>query len=236
MSAAALPPKKKRKLVVISSDESESEGSEKPAQSSEDDDAYPVDFEPATPTAKFLARLFVKPASKSARGSPCKAGVLQIREKSDLILSKAVSKTNDIAEVLGLGPCQIAPVTDRNRTNNRPCERLSAMFPPRKNRVSRWALSYHITWVAMFGLPPAEPRLGYSHRCHEPCCVNARHGLWENIRGNNSRNRCKDGRSHMLLDNGEQGQYLITNCPHDPPCLSGTTVRGMEHPSIIRLG
>ncbi|KAI1781092.1 hypothetical protein F4818DRAFT_26682 [Hypoxylon cercidicola] len=153
-----------------------------------------------------------------------------------LAIRKVLPATRSlIAEALGLGHCQIAPVTDRNRTNTRPCEKLSAMFPPRKNRVSRWALSYHITWVAMFGLPPAEPGLSYSHRCHEPCCVNPKHGVWEPMRKNHARNTCRDGRSHMLLDNGEEGRHLITNCPHDPPCVSGTAVRGMEHSSIIRL-
>ena len=70
-------------------------------------------------------------------------------------------------------------------------------------RKAAECLSYHIAWIAKFGLPPTVPNgpAEYSHRYHQPCCVNPDHGIWENGGDNKGREICRQGSSHLLLKN-----------------------------------
>lgn len=47
-------------------------------------------------------------------------------------------------------------------------------------RDALWAMEYHVTWTAANSRPPpGVPGEQFSHRCHEPRCVEPSHGCWE---------------------------------------------------------
>jgi hypothetical protein len=92
--------------------------------------------------------------------------------------------------------------------------------------------SYHITWVAWAGedIPAG---LQYSHRCHQPTCIEPSHGTWETDEENKDRNRCK-GSSHIILSHQA---IAITLCDHSPePCLSAAPeIVSGDDPRIVPL-
>jgi hypothetical protein len=165
-----------------------------------------------------------------------------VRHHAAQIRARAVEKPNFIAEELNMGACQVATMTTRR--NGRPAVKVgwgcgeaerastSPFFVDRrvKNR-SKWVLAYHLTWFAAYRhvAPPPNLRSDYSHRCHEPSCVNPQHGIFESPQTNRARAGCK-GNSHLRLPDGT----IILNCAHEPPCLSGMNIAFYRHPKIVR--
>ena len=116
-------------------------------------------------------------------------------------------------------PCEIAP-PDPSYTTNRPRHRgIRATINGKTSR--RATMTYHLTWVAEYGLIPSGnggARLEFSHRCHQSCCINPKHGGWELPGLNKAREQCRPerGGSHTI---GEGGGSVL-RCPHGTPCLS----------------
>lgn len=82
---------------------------------------------------------------------------------------------------------------------------------------------WHVVWIVM----SAEHRIprgkSYSHLCHNECCVNPRHGVWETIGYNINRNFCQTA-SHVVVQHSDNVAYVYRVCPHEPPCLRPVVV------------
>jgi len=88
--------------------------------------------------------------------------------------------------------------------------------------------AYHITKITIDG--PAPRGREYSHRCHEPRCVNTVHGVWEHGRYNKDREGCINA-SHLILPD----LTIIRLCPHDPVCLTPIHIRHWDDRRIINI-
>lgn len=187
-----------------------------------------------TSQVKFLRRVWekVNPPPSKGKGRPLKTGPEQIQDKAKVASDNATVHANPIAVALGLGNCQLGAL-DPHRTIKRPVTPLQATMGLKREK--KVILQYHLTWVAKYGPPATNPGDEYSHRCHQPCCINPLHGLWEQGGKNRGRGGCADGKSHWLLTLDCGTRKLMLNCPHDPCCLSGTVVVNWENPNITTL-
>lgn len=142
-----------------------------------------------------------------------------------------IIEPNPIASALGLGNCQIA----RMELATCPTIELSAPYPGQKKPSSKRLRCDFVTGVARYGPPPDFKNMQYSHRCHQPSCLNPQHGTWESAKKNHARHRCKVGESHLLFEEKRGRRFLMKTCEHDPVCISGSVVRNMEHHTITQL-
>lgn len=113
-----------------------------------------------------------------------------IRDRAAKVLGQALPCPNDAAEARGLGSCQL--MQQGNFTpQGRPVCYFSVRLKPGHKAVNFHAMSYHVTWCAAQGRPPPSViGLAFSHLCHDKTCVEAAHGVWEDMRTNQSRRAC----------------------------------------------
>lgn len=163
-----------------------------------------------------------------------KAGKAQICDKAKYIRDRAKTSSNPVAKGIQLNECLLSAPTGCQSSNARPRVKITTTLGHRV-RSEHNVPSYHLTWCAANGCPDTPNGHEYSHRCHQPSCVQPLHGVWESSRDNKRRNVCANGKSHMLLRNQAADSYLIKLCPHEPECLSGTVVENMQHPTIKKL-
>ena len=144
----------------------------------------------------------------SKGGRRPKSGRKVIEDAAVTIIATATTAANPAAAALGLGPCLLGKGIGKNGEGGRgrPRKQLTGALGPNGESQQFAAMEYHITWCAAEGKPPpGVPGLGWSHRCHNPGCVEPKHGLWELWEKNRERDTCAEE------DAGP--------CPHDPPCV-----------------
>lgn len=178
--------------------------------------------------AAHLRKLLKEPPGTTGRRL---SGEEIIKQKSEKILANCYFKPNPIASALGLGDCQI----DRHDRQIRPSIGMTANIPGQKKGLSYRPRSYYITKVAQDGAPPYLQKMQYSHRCHQPSCLNPKHGEWETTKVNLGRCKCNVGDSHFLFEQNGVERFLLPLCKHKPVCLSGSVIRNMEHRKITQL-
>ena len=149
------------------------------------------------------------PAAKQGQhkaGRPPKSGRQMIEDAAVAIKLAATPSANPAAEALRLGPCLIGKGFGSRGQGGRPRKQLTGAVGPGGARQQFAAAEYRITSTAASGQPPPNcPRLEWSHRCHNPRCVEPRHGLWEDWHTNRARDPC------AVPGAGA--------CPHDPVCV-----------------
>jgi hypothetical protein len=196
-AAAAAPPRTRKRKREESENESEGEG----------------DAEGIVAGAK-LAKLWIAPAPPRAAsvpgrrggGAPPKSGRQVIAAAAITILAAAKPQRNAAAEALGLGPCLRGRGLGAKDADGRPRKQLTGGVGPGGARQMFSAAEYHITATDHAQQPPpGAPGFSWSHRCHNPRCVEPRHGLWETVAANRARNIC-----------AEPGAGC---CPHSPVCI-----------------
>lgn len=142
------------------------------------------------------------------RGRPAASGQDKIVKAANKERAEAAKTPNPAAEALGLGPCELAALNESYATNRPRHRGISATIGGRT--VRRAVFTYHLTWVAQFGLIPSGnhgERLEYSHYCHQPCCINPQHGGFEPSAVNKTREGCRGG-------------VAASGCGlHNPPCF-----------------
>lgn len=142
---------------------------------------------------------------KSKGGRKAKSGRQMIEDAAAAILHQATPAANPAAEALGLGPCLIGKGVGKDGEGGRPRHHFTSFVGKDDRRVKFGAMAYHVTWCAAAKQPPPGiPGHGWSHRCHNPRCVEPRHGLWQSWTDNVQRDGCADD---------------AENCPHDPVCI-----------------
>jgi hypothetical protein len=133
------------------------------------------------------------------------SGREMIRAAATKIRTTATAIANTAAEASGLGPCQLAAaggVESRGRPTHSFSIPAGHRGAPRARQFQ--AAAYHVTWAAHHNRPPPQQvGLTYSHLCARKRCVNALHGVWEDILSNSNRKDCVGG----------------AVCPHHPRCL-----------------
>jgi hypothetical protein len=143
-------------------------------------------------------------------GRPDKDGKQQIIDNSISILNGATSFNAQRLTLLQEKPCKISTLSLDSR--GRPQRSMRVKLNDESKKVN--FRPYHLTWMAANETIPSNTLLQYSHRCHQPCCVEPTHGVWEIDIDNKNRNKCVNC-SHVIFNN-----QLITLCPHNPTCLT----------------
>ena len=150
-------------------------------------------------------QLWEIPAGQTAKGRSKggrrpKSGRQIIETASATIIKAATSVANPAAEAAGLGPCMEGKGIGKNGEEGRPRHFLTG---PQGTVKKFAAMAYHITALVGGAIPPLVAGWGWSHRCHNPRCVNPRHGLWELWVVNRGRDGCPGGEG----------------CVHSPICI-----------------
>lgn len=114
----------------------------------------------------------------------------------------------------------------------RPQRQMRVVLPDGKP-AKRSFHSYHLTWLAKFGLKDMDiSTKQYSHRCHQLACINPHHGCWETSSGNNCRNCCLKHGSHLLVV--PHNSQIVRVCTHDPVCLNQVVIEDLNDPRFLR--
>jgi hypothetical protein len=143
---------------------------------------------------------------KDSKNQPGKSGKQQILDNAESILTNA--KIRDLEgrfQEFNELPCLLSTCSLDGR--RRPQRAMRIKLHEKNSKIN--FRSYHITWIAKYGPIPLD--LDYSHRCHQPTCVEPSHGIWENNQDNHSRNACKRC-SHLFLPD----RKCVLLCTHNP--------------------
>jgi hypothetical protein len=134
---------------------------------------------------------------------PIQSGREIIHNAAAAIRRFAISRPNPVAEVNGFRPCLIVSRHCKSRSK-RPMHQFAAQIDTNGINRKFYAFAYHVVWCDENNKPPpAKIGLVYSHLCHERCCVEPQHGIWETMAMNTSRDDCRNG----------------AICKHRPACL-----------------
>ncbi|KAK9427106.1 hypothetical protein V1505DRAFT_318132 [Lipomyces doorenjongii] len=154
------------------------------------------------------------PVRNNRVGRPLINGNQQIINNAMNIVKNSTPFNAQHLEQLNELPCLLSSQSLDSRGRPQRSMRVIVDGTPRKINFR----AYHITWMAANGpiLPDNPPQ--YSHRCHQPLCVEPTHGVWESDVGNKDRNRCS-AHSHIFFQ-----EHMLVLCPHTPCCLTPLTL------------
>lgn len=120
------------------------------------------------------------------------AGKDMIQDAAQAARERARLQPHKAAEAAGCGPCEI--IDAKNVRMVRPSTTFRTTFDG-ETVSKKFCPTYHVTWVAEYGPIPDPPvggiSLEYSHICHQGCCINPKHGVWESATANITRNYCR---------------------------------------------
>ena len=178
----------------------------------DDDDDDDGEEEGAAVAGRNLIKLWniearAAKTGKAKGGRRPKSGRQVIESAAAAILAAAAPLPNPSAARLGLGPCLLGKGTGKKGEAGRPRKQLTGAVEPGGAMKQFVAMEYHVTWTAANSRPPPSvPGQQFSHRCHEPRCVEPSHGCWEMEGPNKARDVCRVGTAGRP-------------CPHVPVCL-----------------
>ena len=194
----------------------------------------------------LLNQLFNKPQQPrtGVAGRPGLSGRNQIQGIGTRALQGSSPFPNPIAIHHNLGDCQLQTASLDTRGRPQKTVRFTlpgidkefkmsfksvlSIYPPLTTLTSI-ARTYHITWIGRYG-QITSPTLEYSHRCHQECCINPSHGVWETSKDNQARDGCKFGGTFILPN-----RQVLVRCPHTPVCLTGDEFSTWDDPKFVQM-
>lgn len=142
-------------------------------------------------------------------GRPHKSGRQMIDDAAAAIKRRAAMSANPVAVAAGLGPCLLGAGLGKGGKDGRgrPVHHMTGPVGKNGARCKFAPMEYHVAWAsANAQAPPAQAGMQYSHLCHNPRCVEPKHGIWETRAANVARNGCVLG--------------SFAACGHAPRCIT----------------